>query len=74
MDKYKHVSNGTYHMIEAPAEKISYGVICEKNRECTCWTSTYEGAVDWAKNNQPANKPYYIVERTEHFEICGMVN
>ena len=35
--------------------------------------SDTEEAVDAAKFDQPAYRPYYIVERVEHFEICGVV-
>lgn len=54
-------------------EKISYGVICEQMPDPIVFFDNYEKAVEWAENNQPVYRPWYIVERTEHFEVCGVV-
>lgn len=59
--------------MNTPEEKITYSVICENSPTPDIYFDTYEEAVKFAKFNQPANKPYYIVERVEHFEICGVM-
>ena len=59
--------------MKAPEEKISYAAICEQMPISNIYFGTYKEAVDFAKFNQPSYRPYYIVERVEHFEICGVV-
>lgn len=59
--------------MKTPEEKISYAVISEKMPTPHLYFHTYKEAVVYAKKEQPAYRPYYIVERTEHFEICGVV-
>ena len=59
--------------MKTPEEKISYAAICEQMPIPHLYFGTYEEAVDYAKIEQPAYRPYYIVERVEHFEICGVV-
>ena len=54
-----------------PEEKITYGVITENQTDCHVWNDSYEGAISDAKFQHI--RPVYIVERTEHFEIVGMV-
>lgn len=54
-------------------EKISYSAICEQMPIPQLYFGTYQDAVDYAKSEQPAYRPYYIVEIVEHFEICGIV-
>lgn len=56
-------------------EKISYSYISENNieRKHLLWFETYGEAYEAAKFDQPADRPYLIVERTEHFEVCGRV-
>lgn len=58
---------------KAPNDKISYAVICEKFPNPTVYYNTCDLALKWAKLDQPNDRPYYIVKRTEHFEICGKV-
>lgn len=59
--------------MKTPEEKISYATICEQMPVPHLYFGTYKEAEDFAKIEQPAYKPYYIVERVEHFEICGVV-
>lgn len=62
--------------MKAPDEKITYGVISEKHQSTDLYANTYEDALDMAiemKHDNPENKPYFIVERTEHFEICTVI-
>ena len=59
--------------MKALEEKITYSAICEQMPVPHLYFETYEETVGHAKNNQPAYRPYYIVERVEHFEICGVV-
>ena len=54
-------------------EKISYAAICEQRPNPNLRFGTYKEAEDYAKIEQPAYRPYYIVEIVEHFEICGIV-
>lgn len=57
-----------------PEERISYAAICEQMPIPHLYFDTYEEAVDYAKTEQPAYRPYYIVERVEHFEMCGVID
>ena len=59
--------------MKTPEERITYAVICEKFPVSGMYFNTYGEADDYAKFEQPAYRPYYIIERTEHFEICGVV-
>lgn len=59
--------------MNTPEERISYAVICEKMPNPCCFFGSYKEAVKWAKFDQPENRPFYIVKRVEHFEICGVV-
>lgn len=61
-------------MIKAPDEKASYAIICERFPSPSVYFDDYDTALKWAKSNQPSYRPYYIVKRTEHFEICGDVD
>lgn len=56
-----------------PQEEITYGIM-NKNGHISClWSKSYAEALDYAKTEQPMNRPYYILERTEHYEIVGEV-
>ena len=59
--------------MRAPKEKISYGAICEQMPNPHLRFGTYKEAEGYAKIEQPAYRPYYIVKIVEHFEICGVV-
>lgn len=59
--------------MECPAEEIVYGYICERRQKPHVFFGTYEEAVHWAKIDQPADRPYYIVKITKHYKICGKV-
>lgn len=54
-------------------DKISYSVICEKFPDAHIYFETYDEAKHWAEFEQPNHRPFYIVKRTEHFEIVGEV-
>lgn len=54
-------------------EKIRYGYTNDIARMPTAWTDTYKGAVSMAESDQPANGPYFIIEKCEHYEVCGTV-
>jgi hypothetical protein len=60
--------------MENPQPQITYGYICKKRPNSSVWVKTYEEAVSMAKSDQPVNRPYFIVERIEHFEICGRID
>ena len=55
------------------SDKISYAVICDKFPSPHVYFNTYNEAEHWARFNQPNNRPYYIIKRSEHFEIVGEV-
>lgn len=57
----------------ANSSKISYSVICEKFPNPHIYFNTYDEAEHWARFNQPNDRPYYIIKRSEHFEIVGEV-
>ncbi len=59
--------------MKTPEEKISYTAICKQMPTPHSYFETYEEAENYAKIEQPAYRPYYIVERVEHFEICGVI-
>lgn len=62
--------------MKAPDDKITYGVICEKDPDAGMWATKYDDAVRLAREmskNHPDNRPYYIVERIETFEIVAVV-
>jgi hypothetical protein len=59
--------------MKAPEDKIYFGSVCEHFPDCSVFFNTYNDAENWAKNNQPDYRPYYIVKKIEHFEICGVV-
>ena len=59
--------------IKTPDERITYGVISMKHQSTDMYANTYDDALKMAhemKHDKPEDKPYFIVERTEHFEIC----
>lgn len=59
--------------MKTPEEIISYSAICERMPIPHLRFGTYKEAEDYAKIEQPAYRPYYIIEIIEHFEICGVV-
>jgi len=59
--------------MKTPEERITYTAICEQMPTPNFYSETYEEAVAYAKSEQPAYRPYYIVKRVEHFEICEIV-
>ena len=67
----KKINKGTHGITES--DKISYAVICDKFPSPHVYFNTYDEAEHWARFNQPNYRPYYIIERSEHFEIVGEV-
>ena len=67
----KRINKVTHEITES--DKKSYAVICDKFPSPHVYFNTYGEAERWARYNQPNNRPYYIVERLEHFEIVGEV-
>ena len=59
--------------MKTPEEKISYAVVCEQMPTPHLYFETFREAEKYAESEQPAYRPYYIVERVEHFETCGVV-
>lgn len=55
-------------------EKILYGYTNDLSRMPTCYSRFYDEILKLAKEAS-ANwkKPYYIIELTEHYEVCGIV-
>lgn len=55
-------------------EEIKYGYVSHKiNTPPRVLYATFADAVESAKRDQPLDMPYYIVECTFHYEICGVV-
>jgi hypothetical protein len=71
MDDLISRSKGTYEITKS--NKKSYAIICDKFPSPQVYFNTYDEAEHWAIINQPNYRPYYIVERSEHFEIVGEV-
>lgn len=59
--------------MKTPEEKISYAAISQQMPTPHLYFESYKEAEEYAKKEQPEYRPYYIVERVEHFEICGVV-
>ena len=59
--------------MKTPKDKISYAAICEQMPNPNLRFGTYKEAENYAKIEQPAYRPYYIVKIVQHFEICGVV-
>lgn len=59
--------------ISCPQPRITYGYICKNHPQTNVWCDKFDDAVSIAEKDQPLNRPYYIVERVEHFDICGEV-
>ena len=59
--------------MKCPEDIVSYGVICKKFPDPQARFDTYDLALKWAKMEQPANRPHYIVKCVEKFEILDEV-
>ena len=70
--QFKRINKGTHEITESD-KKISYAVICDKFPSPQVYFNTYDEAEHWARFNQPDYRPFYIVKRSEHFEIVGEV-
>lgn len=64
-------NKGIHEITES--DKISYAVICDKFQSPHIYFNTYKEAERWARFDQPNDRPFYIVKRSEHFEIVGEV-
>ena len=69
--QFKRINKEIHEITES--DKISYSTICDKFPIPQVYFNTYAEAEHWARFNQPNNRPYYIIERSEHFEIVGEV-
>lgn len=69
--QFKRIKKGIHEITNS--DKISYAVICDKFPSPHIYFNTYKEAERWARFDQPNDRPYYIVERSEHFEIVGEV-
>lgn len=69
--QFKGINKGVHEITES--DRISYSTICDKFPSPHVYFNTYAEAEHWARFNQPNNRPYYIIERSEHFEIVGEV-
>ena len=55
-------------------EQILYGYISTKDEKMTnYWFFSFEEAKKRAEFDQPYNKSYLIIKRTEHYEVVGEV-
>lgn len=69
--QFNGINKGVHEITES--DRISYSTICDKFPSPHVYFNTYAEAEHWARFNQPNNRPYYIIERSEHFEIVGEV-
>lgn len=53
---------------------IKYGHTNDLSRMPTVYSRSYDEAVRYAKIDQPANRPFYIIELCEHYEVCGILD
>ena len=69
--QFKGTNKGIHEITES--DKISYAIICDKFPSPHVYFNTYDEAEHWARFNQPNYRPFYIIKRSEHFEIVGEV-
>jgi hypothetical protein len=69
--QFKRINKETHEITKS--DKISYTVICDKFPNPQVYFNTYNEAEHWARFNQSNYRPYYIIKRSEHFEIVGEV-
>ena len=55
-------------------DQIRYGHTNDLSRMPTVYSRSYDEAVRYAKNDQPANRPFYIIELCEHYEVCDIID
>lgn len=55
-------------------DKISYGYTHDLARMPNRWTAICGDAVEEAKLDQPAWRPYYIIRKREAFNVCGIID
>lgn len=60
--------------MKKPDEIITYGYTRDLSTPPVSWFNSYQEAVECAIIDQPRFRPYYIIERCEHFEVCGIVD
>lgn len=54
-------------------DKVTYGYTHDLNVPPTTWSSDEEFMTRWATDDQPAKRPYYLVKRTETFDIIDII-
>lgn len=59
--------------MKAPDNKIFYAHICENIPETCVFQDTFAQAVAFAKADQPAYRPWYIIKCVTKYEICGVI-
>ena len=67
----ERINKGIYKITES--DRITYSVICDKFPNPHIYFDTYNEAKRWAKLDQPNHRPFYIVKRSERFDIVGEV-
>ena len=73
MQKQRNFSEQEKYVITNPKEEIYYGYMDKNGNICSMWFKTYDEALKSAESDQPAYLPFYILEKTEHYEIVGKV-
>ena len=59
--------------MKCPDDIVSYAIICERFPIPQSRFDTYDLALRFAKMDQPADRPFYIVKCVEKFEILKKV-
>ncbi len=57
-----------------PEIETRYACICETFPLPVVFHETYESALEWALDNQPLHRPYYIVKSVTTYMVCGMID
>lgn len=62
-----------HNTIELPKDEVVYGYISKQFPTTNVFFDFYETALNSAKHDQPAHRPFYLIKATRHFEFCGIV-
>lgn len=53
--------------------RVSYGYTKDINIPPSTWSSNKDFIIKWANDDNPAKRPYFIVKRTEVFDVVDIV-
>ena len=55
------------------ADKVTYGYTRDVNVSPSMWSSNKDFIIKWANDDNPAKRPFFIVRRTEVFDVVDIV-